>query len=180
MTKTELNNIIELERWPVKFTDFTDHNFFIIFPIAIIFIGTMAIYSGLKNNVTELTIASLIILVLGIVLLIFITRRLIQNQRFKSCKINGITAEIIQESIQILNLKEFDFKKEIGFFSGLTRISGFSAGERVTIILDGEKLLINSRPIMGPIFPQPITIFKDRKNIKKVINEIENTTANSK
>jgi len=32
---------------------------------------------------------------------------------------------------------------------------------------------------MGPLLPQPITIFKDRKNINKLIKEIENTTANN-
>lgn len=180
MTKTELNKIKEIERWPIKPTDFYRHYFYVLFPLGIIFIGTMMIYSGVKNNVTDLKIAALIILGLGIFLLTFIIIRLFQNQKFKKYIIPGISTEIIQESTQKLNLKEIDFNEKIGYFSGLTRTSWFSAGERVTIILNEEILLINSRPIMGPLLPQPITIFKDRKNIIKLINEIENTTANSK
>lgn len=179
MTKSELNTIINSERWPIKFIDFYRHYFYVLFPIGIIFIGTMMMYSGIGNNVTDLKITALIELGLGIFLLIFITKRLVQNQRFKNYKIQGVSTEIIRESIQKLNLKEFNYNEKIGYFSGITRTSLFSSGEKITIIMDRERLLINSRPIMGPFLPQPITIFKDRKNIKKIINEIKNTTANT-
>jgi hypothetical protein len=109
--------------------------------------------------------------------LTFISIRLYQNQKFKKYIIPGISIDIIQESAQNLNFKGFDFNEKIGYFSGLTRAFWFSAGESVTILLNEEIVIITSRPVMGPILPQPITIFKDRKNSIKLIQEIKNTTA---
>jgi hypothetical protein len=61
---------------------------------------------------------------------------------------------------------------KLGYFQATTKISWFSWGELITIIPDNNKILINSRPTGSAFSFQPITIFKDRNNIKKIISEL--------
>ena len=51
---------------------------------------------------------------------------------------------------------------------GLTGTTGFSWGEQVTVVVDGNDLLINSRPTR-----QPITVFKDARNMKDFMREYD-------
>lgn len=62
---------------------------------------------------------------------------------------------------------------KLGYYTATTNVSWFSWGELITIICNGNELLINSRPTGGPFTFQPITIFKDKENINAIMNELK-------
>ncbi len=171
MTKVELENIKKNKRWTVTFEDFYSRYFFIIFPLAIIFIGSAATISGFKNNVTDLKIAAIIILTIGVLLTIFVIRRLYQNQIFESFYIKDLTKEKVDFALKKSGLNNVKLYKR-GYYSATTNVSWFSWGEQVTIIIKDNELLVNSRPTGSSFSFQPITIFKDRNNIKIILNEL--------
>jgi hypothetical protein len=171
MTKEELENIKKNRRWSVTFEDFYSRYFFIIFPLAITLVGSAATLSGFKNNVTDLKIAAIIILSLGVFLTVFVIRRLYQNQIFHIFQVNGLTKDKVDLALKKVSFDNIKYHR-LGYYTMTTRVSWFSWGELITIILDNNKLLINSRPTGSAFSFQPITIFKDRKNIKKIINEL--------
>jgi len=177
MTKVELENIKKNRRWAVTFEDFYSRYFFIIFPLAIIFVGSAATISGFKNNVTDLKIAAITILTIGVLLTIFVIRRLYQNQIFESYYIKDLTKEKVDLALKESGLNNLKFYKT-GYYSATTNVSRFSWGEQVTIIIKDNELLVNSRPTGSSFSFQPITIFKDRHNIKKIINELRKTCNN--
>ena len=172
MTKEEFENIKNNKRWTITFVDFYSRYFFIIFPLAIVFIGSVMTLSGFKNNVTDLKIAAIIILTVGLFLTIFVVRRLYQNQVFDSFQINKLTKDKVDFALKATSLDNVKFH-ELGYYTATTKVSWFSWGEQITIIIDDNELLINSRPTGSSFSFQPITIFKDRKNIKTIINELQ-------
>ena len=171
MTKVELENIKKNKRWTVTFEDFYSRYFFLLFPLGIIFIGSAATSSGFKNNVTDLKIVAIIILTIGLLLTIFVIRRLYQNQIFESFQIKDLTKEKVDHALKETGLNNVKFYK-LGYYTATTNVSWFSWGEQVTIIIKDNELLVNSRPTGSSSSFQPITIFKDRNNIKKIINEL--------
>jgi len=177
MTKKELENIKKNKRWTVTFADFYSRYFFVLFPLAIVFIGLMAATSEFRNNVTDLKISAIIILTVGLFLTCFITKRLYQNQTFECYYISGLTNDKIEYALKKTNLSNAKFYK-LGYFQATTNVSWFSWGELITIIPDNDKLFINSRPTGSAFSFQPITIFKDRKNIKTIIKELTTTYGN--
>lgn len=56
--------------------------------------------------------------------------------------------------------------EDLGIIIVHTNWSGFSWGEQITLVVDEYSVLINSRP--DDDARQPITIIKDRQNIKKL------------
>ena len=172
MTTKELEKIKLTNRWPIKFSDFYKYYFYILFPISILSIGFIILKLNFKNNITELIIPSLII-TLGIFLMFFTLKRLWQNQTFESIEIENLTHERIEKAIKKANFESSKFDK-FGCLTITTKTSLFSWGEEITIIQDGKKIFINSRP-----YAQPITILKDRNNIKKIIENLKNTATNS-
>jgi hypothetical protein len=172
MTKEEFENIKKNKRWTLTFADFYSRYFFIIFPLGIVFIGSVMTFSGFKNNVTDLKIAAIIILTVGLFLTIFVVKRLYQNQVFDSFQINELTKDKVDFALKVTRLDNVKFHK-LGYYTATTKVSWFSWGEQITIIIHDNELLINSRPTGSSFSFQPITIFKDRQNIKTIINEIQ-------
>lgn len=172
MTKEEIENIKKNKRWTIKFTDIYSRYFFIIFPLAIVFIGSVMTISGFKNNVTDLRIAAIIILTVGLVLTGFVAKRLYQNQVFESFQIIDLTNEKVDSVLKATRLDNVKFHK-LGYFTATTNVSWFSWGEQITIIINDNELLINSRPTGSSFSFQPITIFKDRKNVRTIINKLK-------
>jgi hypothetical protein len=164
MTKEEIENIKLKRKWPLKLSDFYNHYFFIIFPLAISYIGYIETKTGFKNNTENLKFSGLVILTIGILLTLFIMKRLYQNSIFESYQIEKLDNSRVEEALKKTNLKDIKFYKS-GYFIAKTKISAFSWGEEITIIVDEGQLLINSKPNSF----QPITILKDRENIKKVV-----------
>ena len=173
MTKQMLEKIKLNKRWPFKLSDVFTRYFFMVFPCGIIFIGLSVLSSGLKNKLNDLVIVSILISSFGLFLFIFIAMRLLQNQTFECVEIPQLNDEQIKKAIKKTNLKILHYSK-LGYFVCVTKVSWFSWGEEITIIPDGDKLLINSRPTGSSFSYQPITFFKDKKNIKIIIEELRN------
>lgn len=173
MTKELLDKIKLSKKWPFKLSDIFTRYFFLFFPFGITLMGLSAMSSGFKNNVTDLKIVSILISSFGLFLFIFIALRLFQNQTFECFDIPNLTEEQIKKAIRKTNLKNSHYSK-LGYFVCTTKVSWFSWGEEITIIPHGDKVLINSRP-KGSLFSyQPITFFKDKRNVKIIIEELRN------
>ena len=172
MTKEELENIKKNKRWTVTFADFYSRYFFILFPLAIVFIGSVMSISGFKNNVTDLKTAAIIILTIGFFLTVFVVKRLYQNQTFESFKVQELTTDKIDFALKYAKLNNVKYHR-LGYYTAMTKTSWFSWGEEITIIMVDNELLINSRPTGSAFSFQPITIFKDRQNIKTIINKLQ-------
>jgi len=172
MTKEEMENIKKNKQWTITFADIYSRYFFIIFPLSIVFIGSIMTISGFKNNVTDLKISAMIFLTVGLFLTAFVVRRLYQNQVFDSFQIKDLTKEKVDLALKASGLDNVKFHK-LGYYTATTNVSCFSWGEQITIIINDNELLINSRPTGSSFSFQPITIFKDRQNIKTIINELQ-------
>ncbi len=173
MTKEEFENIKENKRWTITSTDIYTRYFFIIFPITIVFIGSVMAFSGFNNDVIDLKIASIIILSFGLFLTVFVAIRLYQNQVFDSFQIEGLTKNKVDFALKTAMLDNVKFHK-IGYYTATTNISWLSWGEQITIVINNNELLVNIRPTGGSFVFQPITIFKDRQIIKTIIRELQN------
>lgn len=166
MTTKELEKIKLTKRWPIKFSDFYSNYLFLLLPFSVLALGFIMLKPSFKNNVDELIIPSLIF-ILGILLTIFTVKRLCQNQTFESIEIENLTQERIEKAIRKANFESSKFN-EFGLLTITTETSLFSWGEEITIIHLGNKFFINSKP-----YAQPITILKDRNNIKKIIKNLK-------
>ncbi len=172
MTKELIDKIKLSKKWPFKVSDIFTRYFFLLFPLCITLIGLFAMSSGFENNVTDLKIVSISISSFGLFLFIFTAMRLFQNQTFECFDIPNLTEERIKKAIIKTNLKCLNYSK-LGYFVCTTKVSWFSWGEEITIIPHGDKLLINSRPTGSSFSYQPITVFKDKRNIKIIIEELK-------
>ncbi len=161
-----MEKIKDTERWPVEFSDFYRHYFFIIFPLGIFMLGPPVYYSGCVNADQGLKLFGVGIMLFGLLLLIFIIRRLVQNHVFEKYYVDGLTVQSMERAIGRAGFSNPTYYKK-GYFQCTAGISAFSWGEVITIIPCKDYILINSKP-QG----QPITIFKDRKNIGKLLAEL--------
>jgi len=171
MTKQELEKIKVSKRWSVTFEDIYSRYVFIFIPLAIVFIGFIGSLAGFRNNSSDLKTAAFIILTVGIILTVFIAKRLYQNQVFEIYQVPGLTKDKIGNALKKTNLNNVKYHK-LGYFVATTNTSWFSWGEQITIIPDNNQILINSKPTGSAFSFQPITIIKDRKNIKTIIDEL--------
>jgi len=150
-----------------EFQDYLNY-FIFIFPAAITFIGFSMLFGYFKHNleIGQLLI-SFIPISLGLLFGFFTLRRLNENVTFetfenkKNLSIDDLKTSI--ESSFRTNHIYVDKKSEL--IEVLTKMTGFSWGERITIIKDGNSFLVNSRPSGTN---QPVTICKDRKNIRNI------------
>jgi hypothetical protein len=173
MTIKEVAKVIELQRWPNHISDLYNYYFFLIFPLGIIGIGgSMFVSITIYNNI-ELLPTAVTISLLGLILLIFIGKRLYQNKVFEKYMAPGITNSLIEKAARSTDLKDVKMYAS-GYILCNTKVSGFSLGEEITIIPGKDFFLINSRPT-----GQPITLIRDRKNIKKMVEEINKATQNN-
>ncbi len=127
--------------------------------------------SSFKNNVTDLKIAAIIILTLGLFLTVFVVRRLYQNEIFDCFQVQELTKDKVDLALKRTKLNNVKYYR-LGYYIATTDVSWFSWGEEITLIIADNEILINSRPTGSFFSFQPITIFKDRQNIKTIINEL--------
>jgi hypothetical protein len=128
------------------------------------------------NNMTGingLLITASLIGLIGLTFFVFVIIRLIQNLKFTKL----VTGQDFETNVEILNSvfrklygDQFLDKKQIdnGLITSNSGTSMFSWGEINTAICQDNIILINSRPT-----GQPITLFENRLNIKRIINNIE-------
>jgi hypothetical protein len=166
MKTQELEKIRSTERWPIKFSDFYRHYIFVIIPVGMFMLGPPVFYSGLVNADSGLKLFAISIMLISLLLLIFTIRRLVQNHVFERHYFDGLTVEHIEKATKRAGFNNAKYYKK-GYFQCTAGISAFSWGEVVTIVPCKDYILINSRPQR-----QPITIFKDRKNLSKLLPEL--------
>jgi hypothetical protein len=165
--KTFVEEIKQTKKMKRTFDDYLNY-FILIFPFGFVYIGFSIASGYFKHNLEiQQLLISIIPISLGLLFAYFTLKRLNEN----------ITFEIIEnkKNLEIDNLKtalenyfrrnDIYIDEKLGFIEVLTKLTGFSWGERITIIKDGNLYLVNSRPSGTS---QPVTITKDRKNIKKI------------
>ncbi|WP_131725531.1 MULTISPECIES: hypothetical protein [unclassified Chryseobacterium] len=128
--------------------------------------GLSVLNSYIKNDAkNELIFISFLMIFVGIILMYFTFKRLGENIKFLAIEnYNNFNLVDLRSKLEN-NFKPTDlhFDEKMGVIIINTQLTGFSWGEVITIILIGNKYLVNSRPN-----GQPITLYKDRKNVKKI------------
>ena len=168
MTEKEtLEYIITTRKFPRTFDDYTNY-FFLVAPIAFIAIGFSMLYNYIKfDSGLPILIVSMLFIALGVFSVFFVLKRLNDNITFRS--ISAITDDNIDDVAEKLNqkfnLRKVDVNKSLNRIVAFTKATAFSWGEQLTLVFDKGCILINSRP-SG--LRQPLTIIKDRQNIKKL------------
>ncbi len=168
MTEKEtVEHIISTRKSPRTFDDYTNY-VILVAPLVFIAIGLSMIYNYFKfNSGLPILIVGVLLISFGIFLAFFVLKRLDDNITFRS--IPDVAADDIHSVAQKLRqnfklqrvLVNKDLKKIVAF----TNTTGFSWGEQLTLVFEKDCILINSRPSGSR---QPITIMKDRQNIKKL------------
>src|SRR5690606_2779881 len=92
----------------------------------------------------------------------------LEVKRLRQYELNN---EKIETALKNCSFEDYNYNKN-GYYEVSTNVSWFSWGETITLIPIEKKILINSKPNGTKFKPQPITIFKDKKNIKRLINEL--------
>lgn len=173
--RVNIQFVKENQRFPFRFIDFLN-GLFIILPIILILLCSAMIRSYNMNNMTGLNgllITSLIIGFIGLSLVLLIIKRLIQNLKFTKISTGLDFASNVELINKVFN-KLYD-KSSIdltqinkGLIISNSGISAFSWGEINTAICDDKVIFINSRPS-----GQPITIYENQLNIKRILKNIE-------
>ena len=150
------------------FDDYTNY-FIFIFPLAFIGIGLSMLFNFFKFQTgLPILLVGLCFVVLGTAFGIFTAKRLTENLTFeqvnlhKQADLDGIASKLKT----VFKVNDIHIDRTENVIMATTKWSAFSWGEVTTIIkLDDKTILINSRPNSNR---QPVTIFKDRQNIKKL------------
>ncbi len=173
--RVNIQFVKENQRFPFRFIDFLN-GLFLILPIILVLLSFAMIRSYNMNNMTGLNgllIASMTIGLIGLAIVVLIVNRLIQNIKFTKI-ITGLdfnsNVELIKNSFYKLYDSQFIDTRNIhkGLIIANSGTSLFSWGEINTAICDDKVIYINSRPT-----GQPITIFENKLNIKRIIKKIE-------
>ena len=122
--------------------------------------GLMTTPGLLKMYFFFFTCFSLALLALSLI-------RLNDNIKFKTVFLKPTISpdNIADVFIQCFRINSINVQKEIGKIEAFTKTSLFSWGEKITVIITHQGVLINSRP---SAIRQAFTIFEDRKNIRKL------------
>jgi len=167
MTKREIEKIKIEKKWTFKIMDIFERYFFLIFPLGLLLVSFSVTASGFKNNINNLKIGGLVSLCCSFYSLLFVVKRLYENQIFKTFTITNLTIEKTETALLKSGFDNFKYYKT-GYFEVVSKVSWFSWGEKIIIIQNGDEFLINSRPIN-----QPITFGMDKNNIRKIINQLK-------
>jgi len=163
MTSEMLLYIKRTHRFPRTWDHFWDYGI-LIMPVSFLVLGSIILYHSFEGGKVvgaTLTI-SLFLVITGFFFLFRFPRRLNENISF-----NPITTSFQMETIVELveagfRISNIQIDKELGVITVVTKISAFSWGEVITIIVERNQVLVNSHPTGRPIS------FKDRSNLKKL------------
>ena len=165
--KFNVEEIKQTKKTKRKFDDFVNY-FIFIGPIGIAFIGFSMLFGYFKHNLDFLQLLiSFIPISLGLLFAHFTLKRLNENVTFETIENrNNLGLETLKQEIEnTFRTNDIYIDKELELIEVMTKLTGFSWGEIITIIKDENTYLVNSRPSASS---QPVTIYKDRKNINKI------------
>jgi hypothetical protein len=166
MLANELDYIIENKKFKRSYQDYLNYGF-LIFPLAIALNGSLMLSAYFKDTPTAgMLIPAICFLSLGLFSIFYILKRLNANISFTVLPFeNVIGLDDFCEKLKTA-FKRADFypDKNLGVIVVVTKWSAFSWGERVTIIVEGGAVLVNSQPCGT----QPITIWNDFRNVRRV------------
>jgi hypothetical protein len=164
--KALIDHIKTTNKFPMTFDDYTNY-FILIFPMAFICIGLVMAYNYFHfEGELDILLVSVLLIIIGLFFTFFTYLRLKQTVTFESIitMYNNETEKIADKLRDNFKLRNINVDKELGLVIAYTKMTTFSWGEKLTLLIDKNTILINSRP-SG--IRHPVTIFKDKLNIKK-------------
>lgn len=171
MKEEDLEFIKENHKWRFVWTDIFDRYFILIAPLFFIFLSFMISYFSISRytDLSFLLITTPLFL-FGCFTFYIIIKRIERESQFKPIPFQRQNLEFDTYFTKLdwrLSLKT---DKVI---IGVTKISWLSWGETITIVLDNNQLLFNSRP-QGR---QSFTLNKDKVNYKKFCDALMTATS---
>jgi len=173
MTDAQLvKYIIKNKKLPLSVDDYT--NFLVLLlPPTFTLLGGLALYRYFFfDRYLFLVLGGIFLVITGPFFMYLTIVRLKQNITFstisndRNIDIDQLV-DLISNNLKLDNIK---VDKKHHKISAITKTTAFSWGERITIVLNGSDVLVNSRPASGR---QPYTITKDIKNIRSIRKLIE-------
>jgi hypothetical protein len=168
MTEKEtIEYIIATRKFPRTFDDYTNY-LFLVAPIAFVAIGFSMTYNYFKfHSGLPVFIISILFISFGILFTFFVLNRLNDTITFRSISpVTDDNMDIAAEKLtQTFKLRRVDVNNDLKRIVAFTKMTAFSWGEQLTLVFDKDCILVNSRPSGSR---QPLTILKDRQNIKKL------------
>ncbi|HEY5408171.1 MAG TPA: hypothetical protein VIJ92_13835 [Ginsengibacter sp.] len=169
MKEEDLDFIKEKHKWPFVWTDIFGRYFILIAPLFFIFLSFMISYFSIKRDTDfSFLLVAIPIFLFGCFAFFLILKRLESERQFKTILFERQHPEF-ENYFTDLGWKLSSKTDKV--IIGETKISWFSWGETITIVLGNKELLFNSRP-QGR---QPFTFNRDKVNYKKFCNEISIT-----
>jgi len=166
MNEKEIVEYIKVHKvYPRNFYDYLNYSIFIL-PLSFAFIG-LTILRFLKEPMALITAISLILF--AILFSIFFHRKLNSSRRFRCLKPkHNLTLDKVNELIKSnFKLVRATVNYELNKIDASEPMTFFSYGSEITLLFDIDEILVNVR--VGPFF-QPFTLFRDKRNLKKIIN----------
>lgn len=169
--KEEKDYIKRNLKWKLKWIETFSHRYFIIVaPIFIIIISCSMFYGGFKfghiyknNFMNMFFFTASVQLVSGLFITFYTIKRIETERKFQSLELpDNMTFADICDKIQSIKWTIIDKEKDV--IQASTKMSLFSWGEIVTIIVENNTILINSQPFGR----QPFTFNRDKVNFKKL------------
>ena len=167
LKKETIDYIIRNRKFERTFDDYLNYGI-LIGPVAIMLIGCSMLFSYFRfNGGGTLFLSAIILLVFGLFACFFVVKRLQQNITFirLECTNDFDLDSFGQKLEERFPRAKIDLDKDLKTIVAVTKMTAFSWGEQLTIIVDRDGVLVNSRPNSSR---QPITILKDSQNIKRV------------
>nr|WP_294948515.1 hypothetical protein [uncultured Mucilaginibacter sp.] len=170
ITAKEIAKIKESEKWPRTVAYFFNRELLmIVFLIPLIgclvMLGRDIIYDDPNlNRAINCTVVALTFEA-------FIAWRLRQQRRFLRYHIPGLKIDTIKQALKDSGFTSVAVYK-IGYFWCRTSVWKFLFAEVLTIIPDGESILVNSVPAGNVLQPTTISIFRNTKKVKKFVEEL--------
>lgn len=170
MKKTELDYIKRNKAWPFSFLYLTKA-LFILAPVGICMSGYFLFQSGLHNRAQGVILLGIGVCTLGSLFTALTIARYIESILFTEIRMKTLDTSAIEEVLsrhKVYSYKEY--KK--GYIVATTNSSWFTWGcEVITIILDENRILLNTRP---DEIRQPVIFFRNRTSIKKLMKDLQN------
>jgi hypothetical protein len=168
MKAIDIAFIKEKHKWRIVWTDIFDRYFILTAPLWLVFLSFMISYFSINQDSDySFLLVTIPIFFFGCLTFYLVLNRIESERKFKPIKLQNDQAFDIEKCINQLGWRLSSKNDKV--VTLFTKISFFSWGETITIILDDNQLLFNSRP-QGS---QPFTFNRDKVNYKKLCNTLK-------
>lgn len=174
MDKKTREHVLVNHRVPFSWWDVFERYFILIAPISICVVALSMFYGGFKfghiyqnHFLNKFFVTTVTCFAFGLWLTIFMIRRFESERQFKVINLPDNVNQSQIESI-IHQLGWIIVSTDTNEIIAESKTSFFSWGELVTIVIDKNSLLINTRA-QGR---QPFTINKDNVNYKRILEKL--------